>query len=70
MENIYIRLLDMGYKTEGVTVTDPEGDYNVYLNSRLSEEARKKAADHELKHIHLGHFENMDSVYQNELEAG
>jgi hypothetical protein len=50
-------------------VTDPDGDYNVYLNGVLPPEVQRSALEHELRHIGGGHFYNERSVVLNELEA-
>ena len=69
MGAIYIRGLELPPTVRGVTVTDPDGNYNVYINLLLSDSARKRAVNHELIHIRKNHFENYDPVIVNELEA-
>lgn len=69
MNNIYIRGLDLPHSVKGVTVEDLNGDYNVYVNINLCENARKSACKHELKHISLNHFRDFNPVVINELEA-
>lgn len=69
MGTIYIRGIELPPTVKGVTVTDPDGNYNVYINLILSNDARKKAVKHELIHIKKHHFENFDPVIINELEA-
>ena len=67
---VFIRLIDLDLKVDGVTVMDCDGNYNIYINSRLSYEDQQKTIDHELNHINMGHFDNYDPVEQNEREAG
>lgn len=69
METIYIRGVELPLTVKGITVTDADGNYNVYINLLLSEEARDRAVKHELVHIEKQHFENYDPVIVNELEA-
>jgi Zn-dependent peptidase ImmA (M78 family) len=70
MDDIFVREID-GFpgEVEAVTVTDANGDYNIYLNRRLPECRRRRACSHELSHILLGHFENGEPLAINELEA-
>lgn len=69
METIFIRGVELPPTIRGVTVTDSDGNYNVYINLLLSDEAKHKAVNHELIHIKNNHFENFDPVIVNELEA-
>lgn len=68
MEDVIVRLLDLS--VPGVTVLDSDGNYNVYINARLSIEGQKKTLAHELRHIKKDHFHNEDSVSKCEKEAG
>ena len=38
------------------TVLDPQGDYNVYINERMSYEQRLRSFAHEKRHIDNGDF--------------
>lgn len=51
MNDIFVRLRDMPGKIKGLTILDNEGDYNIYINSRLSFESQCEAYHHELAHI-------------------
>lgn len=44
------------------TVEDENGDYNVYLNTNLSEDAKKKSYSHEARHISNGDFASSDNA--------
>lgn len=69
MNTVYIRGVELPAKVRGVTVLDENDDFNVYINTVLSPEVQKKAAQHELRHIRKNHFYNSDPVIVNELEA-
>jgi hypothetical protein len=62
MNDIYVRLLNLPHGVSGYVAEDPEGDYNVYLNSRLTHESNTEAYDHELRHISAGHFRQAGHV--------
>lgn len=67
MGDIFIRIIKLS--TPGVTVLDADGNYNVYINEDLSEEERRKVADHELEHIKQDHFYSDKPVAECEKEA-
>ncbi len=69
MEAIIVRLMDLGYAAEAVTIKDANDDYNVYVNSRLGMDQQKDALGHELEHIALGHFWDERPVMELEKEA-
>lgn len=56
MDCIIIRKIDLPETVPGVTRRDEEGDYNVYLNARLSYDAQAQALQHEVAHIKRGDF--------------
>ena len=39
------------------TLPDANGDYNIYVNESLSEEAKMKSLEHEKRHIERGDFQ-------------
>jgi len=47
---VYVRLIDMPLPAHGFTRAGENGDYQIYINSKLSEEDRQKALMHELGH--------------------
>lgn len=69
MDSIIIRIVDMPLSLRGATVKDENGDYNMYLNARLSDEERGKAYRHEIEHIRQGHFYQERPVADLEREA-
>lgn len=69
MDCVIIRLVDLPATVHGMTIIDTEGDYNVYINARLSEDDRVEAYRHEIEHIRLGHFYDERPVAERETEA-
>ncbi len=70
MDSIIIRLIDMPEAIHGVTRKDAEGDYNIYINAKLSADGRAEALRHEVAHILRGHFyDDCKTVEQMEREA-
>ena len=53
----YVRIIKLPSTIQGVTVKDENGNYNIYINSSLAEDAKKRALEHELKHIERGDFD-------------
>lgn len=66
MNDIIVRLQDMPAGIKGVTLLDEAGDYNIYINSRLSMPAQNKAYFHELTHIKRDDFYNSLSISEAE----
>lgn len=55
MEDIITRLVDdLPGSVRGMTIRDANGDYNIYLNAKLSYEELQTVYRHELAHI-TGH---------------
>lgn len=69
MDAVIVRLIDMPETIHGVTRKDAEGDYNVYINAKLSADGRAEAFRHEIEHIRLGHFYEERPVADLEREA-
>lgn len=69
MDCVIIRLVDLPETVHGMTIIDAEGDYNVYINAKISEDERVKAYRHEINHIRLGHFYDERPVAVKEAEA-
>lgn len=69
MDNIIMRLIELPRRVNAVTVTDDDGDYNIYFNSRLSEHEVKKALRHEIKHITFNHLYDKRTVADDETAA-
>lgn len=62
MDAVIIRKIDLKYAAAGITVMDNNGDYNIYLNDRLSADAQAEALRHEIRHIQQGHFYSMEDI--------
>lgn len=58
MDNIYLRYIALPPTVKGLTVQDESGDYNVYVNARLTYEANRQTLQHEIKHIAGNDFSN------------
>ena len=56
----YIREIALPWHIGGVTVTNDDGTFSVYLNSRLPESTRRHALRHEEAHIAGDHFYRTD----------
>ena len=69
MNDYICRFIDLPSKVNAITVVDENGDYNIYINEKLSDENKKKAFHHECKHIKNNHFFIKKSVYECEKEA-
>ena len=54
--SIFIREMKMPLTIRAFTVPDANGDYNIYINNDLSEEAKEKSLNHEKKHIEENDF--------------
>ena len=59
MDETYIRIIDLPSTVKGVTVRDEDGSFNIYINSALSENQRRLAIEHEMKHINRGDFDDL-----------
>lgn len=64
-----IRKINLPVEVPGITVLDENGDYNVYLNDRLSCEAQADAFRHEVEHIKQGHFYRLEDIMLLEERA-
>lgn len=51
MNEVIIRLMPLPVGVRAFTIPDAEGDYNVYLNCRLSLEQQRRSLRHEQMHI-------------------
>ena len=64
-----IRKIELPIGVDGITVLDENGDYNVYLNDRLSYDAQAEAFLHEVEHIKQGHFYTDEDIILLEERA-
>ncbi|HBQ87199.1 MAG TPA: hypothetical protein DD811_12095 [Syntrophomonas sp.] len=51
MDNIFLRYISLPSTVKGLTVQDESGDYNIYVNARLTHEANQQTLQHEIQHI-------------------
>ena len=57
---IFIREMKMPLTIRAFTVPDANGDYNIYINNDLSEEAKEKSLKHEKMHIENNDFSSSE----------
>ena len=69
MEEIITRFIDMPTGTYGFVIEDPDGDFNVYINARMTSEKRVETYKHELEHIRRGDFYRSGSADLIEIHA-
>lgn len=69
MDEIVTRILCLPTSINGYTIRDRNGDYNVYINSRLSFERQLMTYQHELKHVLNGDFNKSGSADLIEIHA-
>lgn len=67
MEEIFIREIEMPLSIKAFTTIDQNGDYNVFINANLSEEAKRLALQHEKIHISRGDFYSCKSATELEF---
>ena len=59
MEDVFLRYIPLPHTVKGLTVQDEAGDYNIYLNARLTYEAHTETLQHELQHIDNNDFSKL-----------
>ena len=69
MGDVFIKKAPLPAKIRGVTIVRDD-DYIVMVNEHLSPSARRKAIQHEIRHIKRGHFDNDDPAGANEQDVG
>lgn len=69
MNDIIVRVRDFPCGINGVTVVDENGDYNIYINAKLSDAEQQRAYLHEIYHIKKDHFYSDRNVEIIEREA-
>ena len=65
----FVRLIRLPPKIRGVTVSNDDGTFSVYINDLYGDEARREALRHELEHLARDHFYAPDLVALQEAEA-
>ena len=69
MENEIVRLAPLPSKVNAVVLVDHNGDYNIYVNEKLSFVEARRAYKHEIEHIRRNHLFVDKPVEQCETEA-
>lgn len=69
MDEIIKRVLDLPDGVYGLTVRDLEGDYNIYISSRMSYDRQLETYEHELEHIKRDDFHTSRAVGLIEILA-
>lgn len=62
MGTIIVRYMDLPGKCRGLVRRDAEGDYNIYINSRLSFDMQQDTIKHEVSHIENGDFDSDEDI--------
>ncbi len=62
METIIIRYLDLPCKCHGYVRRDADGNYNIYINARLSIDMQRDTVQHELRHVERGDFDSVENI--------
>lgn len=62
MDEIITKLINLPTKVYGYTVRDKDGDFNIYLNARISHESMVETYKHELDHINGDNFQSRASA--------
>ena len=65
----YVRLIELPPTVLGATLPNDDGTFSVYINSRLSDEARRETLLHELEHMARDHFYKSEPIAAQEAEA-
>lgn len=70
MNDIYVRLVSFPvFSVRSAVILDENGDYNIYLDERLSDEDKRRALHHEYRHIKNNHFRDAIAAHDAEKEA-
>ena len=67
----YVREVTMPFEVKGVVTPNAEDDgFNIYINSRLSDDQKLKALKHEIDHIENDDFYNDKPIEEIERKKG
>lgn len=69
MNDVIIRFISLPHTVRGVTVTNPDLTYNIYINSNLPPDIQESAYKHEMRHIGYNDFDNFDDILKIENRA-
>ena len=65
----YVRFVELPLTVLGATLPNDDGTFSVYINARLSDEARRETLRHELEHMARDHFYQSAPIAAQEAEA-
>ncbi len=66
----FVKFVELPIRTEGCTIPNPDGSYEIYINSLLCEKRQKEKLKHELEHIRSDHFyQDCKNIFLIESEA-
>lgn len=57
MNLLFVREIKMPLSIRAFTIPDDNGDFNIYINEDLSDEAKQKSLEHEKNHIRKNDFQ-------------
>ncbi len=66
MSDIIVRIIDMPTSVRGYTSLDPDGDYNIYINGRMSQSQQMRTYEHEMRHIVRDDFSDRKTIKEAE----
>lgn len=70
MNDVFVRVLDFpNTDVKGAVRKDENGDYNVYLNAKYTQEQNILTYIHEDRHIKYGHLESERPIEELEEET-
>ena len=56
LNETYLRCVELPERVRAAVVLDENGDYNIYVNVKLSRDEQIRAYEHERSHIKSNHF--------------
>lgn len=62
MDAIIIRKVDLSLEIKGMTILDDDGNYNIYLNARLSSDAQAEALRDETTKLRNWYVQHASSL--------
>lgn len=68
-EYVFVRKIRLPMAVRAFTIPDEQGNFNVYINDRLSAEQQHKSLEHEFYHIRSGDFSKEENAAALEAAA-
>lgn len=69
MNEIFVRTINLPHTVRGVTVIDDNGDFNIYINAKLSPSQQIAVLEHEKRHINYDDFSSFEDIHKIERRA-